>query len=503
MPGSARRRRVRWAVGGGVALVVLALVVVAAWPRLLILRHGGNDGRGNAVIPDAGAPLPGSWPTPTPVTSTPPAGQPAYVSAVSADRRSFVDQYGRPLLIRGDSPWSLLVDTSRAQAETYFATRAKQGFNAAIVSLLGATGNGAPSDDGATYDGLRPFVGTDATRFNEAYWARVRSYLKVAARNGVTVFLYASDAWVVGRSFRPANVAACSTYGEQVAAHLAGLPNLVWMAGGDYVPRPADVAGGSAVDHCIDAMMRGIRSTGDNHLFSVQLGFDGAFLTTDYPFWASRTDWNFVYTYFPTYSAVRAAYMRTPTMPALLGEANYERENNQPDTPTTTTETLRRQTLWALTSGAAGDFFGTADWSLPDGWETRLDSPGALQVNADRDVVAGLPWWRLRPDTTGRFLLAGAGTAVDRSARLDVLASDLATATVADDGTAALVYVPTSRTITVDPTVLAVGTTVTWVDPSDASTRPAALTTSYLTPGRNHDGGEDWLLRFASPSTQR
>ena len=38
-----------------------------------------------------------------------------------------------------------------------FADRQRQGFNAAIVSLIGATANGAPSDDGATFDGLLPF----------------------------------------------------------------------------------------------------------------------------------------------------------------------------------------------------------------------------------------------------------------------------------------------------------------------------------------------------------
>ncbi len=498
------RRRTRWLVASATLLVavllVAALVVIAAWPRLLIFAHGGNDDRGNAVVPGATAPLPGVWPTAPPATATPLPGQPAYVAAVSPDQRYFLDQYGRPLLVRGDSPWPLLVDASAEQLDTYVSTRARQGFNATIVSLLGAGGNGGPSDDGATYDGLRPFVGTDVTRFDETYWARVRSYLEVAARHGITVFLYATDAWVVGRAFRPADLAACTTYGELVAQHLAGLPNIVWMAGGDYVPRGEDVVQGSQVDHCIDAMMRGIRSTGDPHLFSVQLGYDGAFLSSDYAFWAPRIDWNFVYTYFPTYSAVRSAYASPRTTPVLLGEANYEGENNQPDTPTTTNETLRRQTLWALTSGAAGDFYGSADWALPDGWETRLDRPGERQVAVARQIVAELPWWRLRPDTTGRFLVGGAGTPVGRTDRLDVLGSDLATATVAEDGTAALVYIPTSRTITVATTVLAPGTSVAWVDPSDGSVRPVALATTYETPDRNHDGGADWLLRFTAPT---
>ena len=54
------------------------------------------------------------------------------------------------------------------------------------------------------------------------------------------------------------------------------------------------------------------------------------------------------------------------------GEANYEGENNQPETPPTTDETLRRQVLWSLTSGAAGEFVGSDDWEFHDGWEERL-----------------------------------------------------------------------------------------------------------------------------------
>ena len=51
-----------------------------------------------------------------------------------------------------------MTDLSPAQAELYFRNRRKHGFNAAIVSLVGAEANGGPSDDGGTFDGLNPFV---------------------------------------------------------------------------------------------------------------------------------------------------------------------------------------------------------------------------------------------------------------------------------------------------------------------------------------------------------
>ena len=63
-------------------------------------------------------------------------------------------------------------------------------------------------------------------------------------------------------------------------------------------------------------------------------------ISTDIPYWAGRVDWNFVYTYYPTYKAVLDARRRQPAIPAVLGEANYEDENNQHETPPTTDETL-------------------------------------------------------------------------------------------------------------------------------------------------------------------
>ncbi len=285
------------------------------------------------------------------------------MTSVSPSGRYFLDQYGRPILLHGDSPWALMTLLSPQQARLWFADRQTQGFNAAIVSLIGAKANGAPSDDGATFDGLLPFVDGDVLQWQEPYWERVTTYLRMAAEHGITVMLYPIDAWTIGHSFVPKSIEQCHQYGGKVAQRFRDLPNIMWMSGGDY--SSADPARGSDVDHCIDAMLRGIREAGDGRPFSMQ--FDPPSISTENPYWARRVDWNFVYTYYPTYKAMLDAYGRQPAKPAVLGEANYEGENNQPETPPTTDETLRRQVLWALTSGAAGEFVGSDDWDFHDG----------------------------------------------------------------------------------------------------------------------------------------
>lgn len=158
---------------------------------------------------------------------------PPFLTSVSPDGRHFLDQDGRPILVKGDSPWALMTRLSPEQARLWFADRRRHGFNAAIVSLIGATENGAPSADGATFDGLLPFTDGDILRWQEPYWRRATSFLRLAADHGITVMLYPIDGWTVGHSFVPASIGQCHTY---------------------------------------DAMLRGIRDTGDRRPFSMQLG---------------------------------------------------------------------------------------------------------------------------------------------------------------------------------------------------------------------------------------
>ena len=67
---------------------------------------------------------------------------------------------------------------SPVQARLWFMNRREHGFNAAIVSLVGSVGNGGPSDDGSSFDGLRPFIDGSILNWQEPYWQRVTAYLR-------------------------------------------------------------------------------------------------------------------------------------------------------------------------------------------------------------------------------------------------------------------------------------------------------------------------------------
>ena len=483
------RRRPWWFLGLAVLAVVLVTGASGSW---LLWRHY-HQGQRMRIPGKVAGPL-APWPTPAPSRPAAPSGPP-FVTSVSPNGRYFLDQYGRPLLLRGDSPWALMTRLSPRQARLWFADRQRQGFNAAIISLIGATANGAPSDDGATFDGLLPFADGDILRWQEPYWERVTAYLRLAADHGITVLLYPIDGWTIGRSFVPRSIEQCHRYGAKIAQRFADLPNIVWMSGGDYWYAYAakDPARGTDLDRCIDAMMRGIREAGDGRPFSVQLKAEKS-ISTDILYWARRVDWNFVYTYYPTYKAVLDARRRQPAIPAVFGEANYEGENNQHDTPPTTDETLRRQVLWSLTSGAAGEFFGSHDWSFHPGWERRLSTRGLTQVTRMRRLFSTLRWWELVPDTANELVTAGRGTELRTDEPKDVLENDYVTAARTPDGRLAVVYLPTGRTISVNRSAMAAGTRAAWIDPTSGRRRPVPMSPTFTTPGRNAAGGNDWLL---------
>lgn len=491
-------------MGRGVAAVAAAVVVLAlGWWAVGAVR-------GDASREVTAGPVPSVEPTPTkpsvstrqttPTTPTvsPVRGYTPFVTAVAPSGRYFVDQHGRPLLVRGDSPWSLMTDLSADEARRYFADRRSRGVNAMIVSVLGSVSNGGPSDDGATYDGVRPFGDGGLTDWNPAYWRRAHAYVRMAQQHDITLVLYPVDSWVVDSGLVPADVGACRAYGRKVGEFFADLPNIMWSVGGDYLPDRSSESG-RQVDLCLDAVLEGIRRSGDTRPRTIQMSGGQPMASTDDPFWRGRISFDFAYTYSPTHRLVRRARAAEPARPVVFGEGNYERENNQGNQPTTP-QTLRRQTAWALTSGAAGDFYGSDDWEFLSGWQDRLDAPGLADVGHVRDVVEGLPWWTWEPDTEGDFITSGRGrdTTVDDGSA-DVLDSDLATAALAPDGSSGLVYVPTARTFTIERSRLADSVRAAWVDPSTGSRRPVPVQASYRTPGPNADGDGDWLLELSSP----
>jgi hypothetical protein len=171
-------------------------------------------------------------------------------------------------------------------------------------------------------------------------------------------------------------------------------------------------------------------------------------------------------------------------MPFFLIESRYEGEG-------ATAQVVRAQAYQAILSGAVGHVMGNNPvWSFSSGWQSALDSPGAVTLTHLRGLVGSIAWWSLQPDIDGTLMTAGAGSDSTRAA-----------AAVASDGSFALIYTPEARDLSVNLARLS-GPNVRarWYDPTSGSYQaasgllPAAGSQVLRPSSANAAGDGDWVL---------
>lgn len=131
-----------------------------------------------------------------------------YPLKVSGNQRFLVDQNNKPFMIVGDSGQTYVATATYRDLQTYFATRALQGFNTvAFFALCNKTVFATCRSDAATFDGIKPFTTVlpgysapdyDVSKPNEAYWERVDSYVDLAAQFG-GFFQPSGNGWILPR----------------------------------------------------------------------------------------------------------------------------------------------------------------------------------------------------------------------------------------------------------------------------------------------------------------
>src|SRR5437870_2709217 len=434
------------------------------------------------------------------VIAGPLGAEPVFPLKIGPTGRYLVDQNGVPFLIAGESPQAMIGNLSEAEAQTFLANRRGYGFNTVLIDLLCATYTGCRAD-GSTFDGIVPFTqqlsGTsvpDLTTPNEAYFARADRILALAAQYGFLVLLDPAETGSWLSVLRANGADRARQFGRYLGQRYANVAHLVWFHGNDYGDTSA------ANDEVVTAVALGIKEFDTEHLHTVlfNTSFDNPpVLSTDNPRWLSIVDLNAAYTYQATHEVVLRGYDYAPPMPVFLAESGYEFEDIA--VLGTAPRNLRAQEYWTLLSGASGQVYGnryTWPFSLtmnPDQrWQDRLDTPGAVQIAHLMALFAPRRWYDLVPDQAQTLVTAGPGT---------FATADYVTAARTPDGTLAMAYVPTARTLTVDMSRLSGPVTGRWYDPASGSFAtipgsplPNTGLLNFLTPGSNTDGDEDWVL---------
>lgn len=408
--------------------------------------------------------------------------------AVGPTGRYLVDSTGRPFMIVGDSPQSLIVNLSPAQASRYFADREAVGFNSVWINLLCDTYTGGREND-TTYDGIAPFTTEDdlATP-NPAYFARVDDMLRLAAGHHLAVFLdpIETGGWL--SVLRENGVGAAYDYGLYLGRRYRHFSNIVWLSGNDFQTwsDPQD-------DALVLAVAEGIRAADPNALQTVELNYLVS-QSLDDANWSSVVNLNAAYTYAPTYAEVLSA-RHNGRIPTFMVEASYEGEHQYIGA-----STLRRQEYWTMLSGATGQFYGNRyTWPFIDGWSSHLDTIGTRQLTFMVNLFSQRRWFDLIPDTGHKLVVSGYGSYSDWA---NLNTNNYVTAAKTGDGKLAIVYLPTGQPIQVNMTQMA-GPRVDaeWYDPTSGTYRtvkgtplPRKGTRRFTVPGTNRAGDHDWVL---------
>jgi hypothetical protein len=217
---------------------------------------------------------------------------------------------------------------------------------------------------------------------------------------------------------------------------------------------------------------------------------------------------NASYTSHITYPDVLADHNRVPFKPFFLLDAEYENANGS------TPASLRAQAYWALLSGAQGQLFGVNPtyhfegptlYPPPYDWEEGLESPGSHAMPWVTALFVSHEWHDLVPDDHHEVVTSGYGS---------FGSADYVTAARTADRGKVMAYIPSTgtgaRSLTVDMSELAGQAQGRWYNPTtgvstDIAGSPFANMGSrtFITPGNNGSGTNDWALVLDAPEPNR
>ncbi len=331
--------------------------------------------------------------------------------SVSANKR-FLLKEGKPFFWLGDTAWELFHRLNRTEADSYLKKRNEQGFTVIqAVVLAELDGLHTPNANGDL-----PLINDDPTKPNEKYFEHVDYIVDKAASYNMNIALLPTwgdkvfkDNWGAGPEVF--NAANAGVYADWLATRYKDRKNIIWIVGGDRIPRnKSDVNTWRVMGKAIN------KATGGNAIISFhpqpnKLGSAE---------WFHQDEW-LSFNMFQTghcrnaavYDKIQAVYNMTPVKPVLDGEPIYEDHPvcfNVKDLGTSNAYDVRRSAYLALFAGAFGHTYGCHDvWQMyaenrqpVNGphftWLQALDLPGANQMIYVRKLIESFPMNERVPD---------------------------------------------------------------------------------------------------------
>ncbi len=422
---------------------------------------------------------------------------------VSDNRRFIVTEQGEPFFWLGDTAWELFHRLTREEARRYLDDRQAKRFTVVqAVALAEFQGLQTPN----AYGDL-PLIDLDPARPNEAYFALVDEYIRMAAERGLYIGLLPTwgdkvfPLWGGGPVVFDTSEKA-RAYGRFLGDRYRGQTNVIWILGGD---RPA-IWEGRDFRPIWQGMAKGIAEG---------LGFHP--LMTYHPMgghstseWLQDEAWLDVHMMqsghggghdVPVWEMIARDYGLSPTRPTLDGEPNYEDHpvnpwpKWDPATGYYRDHDVRKQIYRSVFAGGCGVTYGHHSvWQFFSSqrepvnhpyctWEVALDRPAARQAQFLRNLMESRPYLTRVPDQS--LLACDPGQDGEH-----------VQATRDANGSYAFIYFPVSRPVELRLDLLSgprlkgwwYDPRTGWADP--AGEYPASGTRTFTPPA----GGPDWVL---------
>jgi hypothetical protein len=407
--------------------------------------------------------------TPTPATraNSAPLSLAAQVFPLSIDASGlFLKQAdGTPFILLGDTPWSLAVNCSNAQIDSYLNDRAAKGCNAIMINAV-EKGYSSQTPIYRNVDGVDPFTVMSPVNWtlNSSYWNRVDYIVNECKARGMVCIINpaytgygsGSDGWL--GDYSGASDATLQAYGAALANRYTQ-GNVIWCLGGDDA-NDTEAAGnygsGTTPNRTKQwQIVLGIRSVRTTDLVTGHTARNttGTVSGEAFKAWTTGyTGFNLNNTYLldnandDGVALANTAYGRTG-YPFFMMEAGYENvDGSDPSGPIPAIQTVLR--------GGITGFFGGHDALWHMGSYSPNNSGAAsvlstylagswLRYQYLASLLKSYGWHKLRPSTGTALVTTALGTGA--SAICPALATD---------GTFAMIWTP-SQNFTVNLAAMA------------------------------------------------
>jgi hypothetical protein len=329
-----------------------------------------------------------------------------------SDNHRYLLKNGKPFYWLGDTGWELFHRLNKDEVNEYFKKRAEQGFTI-IQAVVLAEINGLDSPNA---NGDKPLINDDPTKPNEAYFKFVDEVVDMANDYNLNIAMLPTwgdkvfkDRWGTGPEIF--NTTNAKIYGEWIGNRYKNKTNIIWVLGGDRLPRNAnDVA-------IWNAMGEGIMHATNNKAiitFHPQPCDSGSATWFHHEAWlAFNMFQNGHCRDLDVYNKIQLAYNMQPTKPVIDGESLYEDHPvcfNAKDLGTSSAYDVRKYAYLDVFAGAFGNTYGCHDiWQFYSTkhepingphvyWQQALDLPGANQMKYVRRLMESHPMPERIPD---------------------------------------------------------------------------------------------------------